>query len=255
MARKQKETSLSAPYLKRIWLDDALVTDKAAYPYSLPLLQQPFELRFEHPITIFIGENGAGKSTLLEGIAAVAGYDESGGGKGYRPVDHSRALDKSGSALAKAFRAAWLPKVTNGWFFRAESFFSVARYLDEAALDGGGAPPDYLSQSHGEGFLTFFEERCQRQGIYIFDEPESALSPMRQLEFLKLLRRMELSRRCQVIMATHSTLLMAYPGAALLQVTQEGLVPADVERTEHFSIMREFCDNPALYIETVLADV
>ena len=88
--------------------------------------------------------------------------------------------------LSKALRAAWLPKITNGWFFRAESFFSVARYLDRAAVDDpfNPPPPDFLSHSHGEGFLRFFEERCRRQGIFIFDEPESALWPSRQIEFV-----------------------------------------------------------------------
>jgi predicted ATPase len=255
VARKRTGTSLPAPYLKRLWLDETLVTDPAAYPFCIPLLRPPFELEFRHPITILVGENGTGKSTLLEGIAKLAGYDEAGGGKGYMPVDHSRAVEINGGALAKVFRAAWLPKVTNGWFFRAESFYSVARYMDAAALDGGGAPPDFLSRSHGEGFMAFFEERCQRQGIYIFDEPESALSPHRQLEFLKLLRRMDLSRRCQVIMATHSPMLMAYPGATLLQLTRGGLVPTTVEQTEHFRITREFCDDPALFVETLLADL
>jgi predicted ATPase len=139
---------------------------------------------------------------LLEGIAVLAGYDEAGGGKGYMPVDHSIAIEAMGGRLSSAFCASWLPKVTNGWFFRAESFFSVARYLDEAAREPlSGPPPDFLSHSHGEGFLRFFEERCQRQGIYIFDEPESALSPSRQMEFLKLMRRMETSGHCQIIMA------------------------------------------------------
>jgi predicted ATPase len=111
-----------------------------------------------------VGENGTGKSTLLEGIAALAGYDEAGGGKGYMPVDHSLA-EAMGGRLSQALRASWLPKVTNGWFFRAESFFSVARYLDKVAFDDDGAPergpppPDFLSHSHGEGFLRFFEER------------------------------------------------------------------------------------------------
>ena len=128
-------------------------------------------------------------------------------------VDHSWALEKMGGRLSSALRASWLPKITNGWFFRAESFFSVARYLDEMAQDirCGGPPPDFLSHSHGEGFLRFFEERCQRQGIFIFDEPESALSPSRQIEFLKLMRRMEDIGHCQIIMATHSPMLMAYP--------------------------------------------
>jgi predicted ATPase len=179
MTRKQRPSSLPAPYLKRVWLDPSSIGDRSSYPFSLPFLQEDFALEFDRAITVIVGENGTGKSTLLEGIAVLAGYDEAGGGKGYRPVDHSQAIETMAGALSKALHASWLPKITNGWFFRAESFFSVARYLDEAAMTSGGAPPDFLSHSHGEGFLRFFEERCQRQGIFIFDEPESALSPSR----------------------------------------------------------------------------
>ena len=134
------------------------------------------------------------------------------------PVDHSNAVEAMGGRLSQALRSSWLPKITAGWFFRAESFFSVARYLDQAALESNGRPPNFLSYSHGEGFLRFFEERCRRQGIFIFDEPESALSPSRQIEFLKLMRRMDRSGICQVIMATHSPIIMAYPGACLLRL-------------------------------------
>lgn len=116
----------------------------------------------------------------------------------------------------------------------------------------GGPPPDFLSHSHGEGFLRFFEERCQRQGIFIFDEPESALSPARQIEFLKLLRRMEDSRICQVIMATHAPMLMAYPNATLLRLTKGGLEPATLWETEHFKVLREFCDDPAGFVDAAL---
>jgi AAA domain, putative AbiEii toxin, Type IV TA system len=117
----------------------------------------------------------------------------------------------------------WLPKLSNGWFFRAESFFPVARYLDEAAIETNSAPPDFLSHSHGEGFLRLFAERCSKQGLYIFDEPESALSPSRQIELLKILRRISESKFCQVIMATHSPVLMACPDAHLLQLSKSGL--------------------------------
>jgi predicted ATPase len=254
VARK-RTINLPAPYLKRIWLQPDLITDKESYPFCLPILRGGLDLTFDHAITIIVGENGSGKSTLLEGIAALAGYDEAGGGKGYRPVDHSRALEKMGGQLSKALRASWLPKITNGWFFRAESFFSVARYLDEAAREPlSGPPPDFLSHSHGEGFLRFFKERCQRQGIFIFDEPESALSPSRQIEFLKLLRAMERSGICEVIMATHSPLLMAYPGARLLQLTPAGLAPVRVEDTEHFRLMREFWQDPREFVGAVLEE-
>jgi predicted ATPase len=252
-SRRNRPINLPAPYLKRVWLDPSRVSDRAAYPFCLPFLQGEFELAFDRAITIIAGENGTGKSTLLEGIAALAGYDEAGGGKGYRPVDHSRALEVMGGSLSSALRASWLPKITNGWFFRAESFFSVARYLDEAAREPlSGPPPDFLSHSHGEGFLRFFEERCRRQGIFIFDEPESALSPSRQIEFLKLLRRMDRSGICQVIMATHSPMLMAYPGAQLLRLAKYGLEPVTVEDTDHYRLLREFWADPAMFIETML---
>jgi predicted ATPase len=258
MARKyNRTTNLPAPYLKRVWLDLDQVEEREAYPFCLPFLRDGLDLYFEQAITIIVGENGAGKSTLLEGIAALAGFDEAGGGKGYRPVDHSRALEKMGGTLAHALRASWLPKITGrGWFFRAESFFSIARYLDEAARGDpfGGPPPDYLSHSHGEGFLRFFAERCQRQGIFIFDEPESALSPSRQVEFLKLLQGMDRAGFCQVIMATHSPMLMAYPHARLLQLTREGLSEVRVQDTEHYRAMREFWADPQGFVREALVE-
>jgi predicted ATPase len=254
MARRSKPINLPAPYLRRVWLEPSRITNRKAYPFCLPLLSDDFELSFDRAITIIVGENGTGKSTLLEGIAVLAGYDEAGGGKGYMPVDHSLALEKMGGTLSAALRASWLPKITNGWFFRAESFFSVARYLDKAALDDpfGPPPPDFLSHSHGEGFLRFFEERCQRQGIFIFDEPESALSPSRQIEFLKLMRQMENIGHCQIIMATHSPLLMAYPNATLLRLTKHGLEPVRVRETDHYRVMREFYDDPVEFVKAVM---
>jgi predicted ATPase len=247
-SRRNRKIDMPAPYLRRIWLDPSRIGDRAAYPFCLPFLQDDFDLNFDRSITIIAGENGTGKSTLLEGIAVLAGYDEAGGGKGYMPVDHSNAIEAMGGKLSSAFRASWLPKVTNGWFFRAESFFSVARYLDEVSSPYA----DFLSHSHGEGFMRFFEERCQRQGIYIFDEPESALSPARQMEFLKLMRRMDQSGHCQIIMATHSPMLMAYPDARLLRLSKYGLEPVTVKETDHYKVMREFCADPAGFVEAAI---
>ena len=255
-SRRNRPINLPAPYLKRIWLDPLKITDRESYPFCLPLLRDDFELSFDKAITIIVGENGTGKSTLLEGIAVLAGYDEAGGGKGYMPVDHTRALEKMGGTLSSALRASWLPKITHGWFFRAESFFSVARYLDEAALDDpfGPPPPNFLSHSHGEGFLRFFEERCQRQGIFVFDEPESALSPSRQIAFLRLMRRMEDIGHCQIIMATHAPMLMAYPNATLLRLTKYGLEPVTVKETDHYKVMREFCEDPKGFVDASIVE-
>src|SRR5580765_6676763 len=99
MARQKRDINLPAPYLRRLWIDPARVPDREAYPFCLPFLSDDFELRFERAITIIVGENGTGKSTLLEGIGVLAGYDEAGGGKGYRPVDHSNATEVMGGAL------------------------------------------------------------------------------------------------------------------------------------------------------------
>lgn len=251
--RKTRTTNLPAPYLKRLWVrEDASLGEH--YPFNLPWLYREFSVDFATPVTIIVGENGTGKSTLIEAVAALCGYDEAGGGKGHMPVDHSRAVDRSGAVLAGALRAAWLPKVTAGWFFRAESFFSVARFLDEAARDVNAAPPDFLSWSHGEGFVRFFEERMSRQGIYLLDEPESALSPKRQLGLLRLLHAIQRSASAQIIMATHSPILMAVPGARLLEITRAGLAETDLRDTAHFKLYRDFTLDPEEFVEQALRD-
>ena len=253
-ARRKGPIGLKAPYLRRVWIEPDRMPPTRDYPFSLPYLEG-FEIAFDRPITIIVGENGTGKSTLLEAIAALAGYDRAGGGKGYRPADHSLALAADGSDLASALRASWLPRITDGWFFRAESFYTVARYLDDAAREPfSGPPPDYLSHSHGEGFLRFFTERCRRQGLFIFDEPESALSPARQVEFLRLLRRMEESGIVQVIIATHAPILMAYPGATLLGLTPAGPAPIALADTDHYRLTREFVLDPRAFVAERLAD-
>ncbi len=257
MARRKYGTNLPAPFLKNLKIVSEQFAGKKGYPFNLPWLDQGrFELEFTSPVTIIIGENGTGKSTLIEAIAALSGYDESGGGKGYMPVDHSKAIDKSGAELSEVLRGAWLPKVTNGWFFKAESFFSVARYLDEAAIDDplGGPPPDFLSWSHGEGFIRFFEERMSRQGIYFMDEPESALSPKRQLELLRILYNIQQSENAQVIMATHSPILMALPGAKVLEVTRLGLNEVDYRDTSHFKLYQSFTSDPEDFINEMIVE-
>jgi predicted ATPase len=243
MARKYKHTSLPPPYLKRVWIDDEAVPDRDSYPFCLPMFRAPgFELGFDKPVTIIVGENGSGKSTLLEGIAALAGFEEGGGGRGIGAISFDEFTEAGGGRLTEALKASWLPKVGRGWFFRAETFFSLARYIQG----------DFLSYSHGEGFMRFFEERCQRPGIFFFDEPESALSMSRQFEFLKLLRRMQEAGNSQVIMATHSPILMALPDAQLLWLQKYGLQPVTLQATDHYRMMREFILDPHGTVDTML---
>jgi predicted ATPase len=241
--------------LKRVWVDPDAAVDWSEYPFCLPLFRdRTFELAFDTAITIIVGDNGVGKSTLLEGIAVTAGFDESGGGPGYNAVDNSRASERSGGVLARALKASWLPKIGQGWFFRAESFFSVARYLDEAAREVGAREPDFLSHSHGEGFLRFFGERCAQPGIFLFDEPESALSPVRQFEFLKLLRAIQRAGRSQAVVITHSPILMALPGATLLRMEKYGLARAELEDIDHFRMIRQFALDPHGVVTDMLED-
>lgn len=244
-SRRPKGTTLPSPYLKRTtWArpDEDRPTD---YPFSLPFLKdRHWEIEFTTPVTILVGENGAGKSTIIEALAALIGYDEAGGGKGYMPVDHSRAIDRSGAELASHLRASWLPKITTGWFFKAETFWSVARYMDEVHSPSA----DFLSHSHGEGFLRLFAERCSRQGLYLMDEPESALSPARQLDLVDTLARVQETASAQIIMATHSPILMGTPGARLLEVTRFGLEDVSLEDTRHFRLYRSFCLDPHSFI-------
>lgn len=251
MARRKTGTNLPSPFLQRLVLRDDKMSEKTGYPFDLPWLQkEDFELKFTTPVTIIVGENGTGKSTLIEAIAALSGYDEAGGGKGYRPVDHSTAIDKSGAELADVLRAGWLPKVTSGWFFKAETFFSVARYLDEVKSPNA----DFLSSSHGEGFVRFFEERMSRQGIYFMDEPESALSPKRQLELLRILNRIQENANSQVVMATHSPILMALPNAQVLEITRHGIQDIDFRDTQHFKLYQSFTADPKEFINEAIRD-
>ncbi len=196
----------------------------------------------------FIGPNGTGKSTLVEALAALAGFGEAGGSRDHGAVSRA-AREGSGGDLAGQLRAGWLPKVAAGWFFRAETFFSVARYLD----DVGSTSADFLSHSHGEGYLRVFSERMNRQGIYFMDEPESALSPKRQVELLRFLAEVQQSARAQVIMATHSPLLMAVPGAALWRMTPRGIDLYAYRDTDHFRLWQNFTVDPEDFVARALA--
>ncbi|SMX29430.1 recombination protein F [Pelagimonas phthalicica] len=248
MARRTKDTTLPAPFLKRISLKDPLPKNPN-YPLDLPFLGDGFEISFEQPVTIISGENGTGKSTLIEALAQLCGFSQLGGSGGHS-LQRDEGREVSGATLGNALRGAWLPKVNRGWFFRAETFFDVARYLDAS-----GSPfADFLSHSHGEGFLRLFSERMSGQGVYLLDEPESALSPRRQIELLRLLADVQSSARAQVIMATHSPILMAVPGADLWRLNHRGLVQTTLSETDHFKLYSAFTDDPSTFIRAALDD-
>lgn len=252
MVSKRRDTTLPPPFLRHIWLPPAANGEqdqRAGYPFTLPLIRNDgFDFHFERPVTILVGENGTGKSTILEAIAQNAGFSDAGGAQGMQAVEAAPRSGADGGSLGLQLRSAWLPQIRQGWFFRAETFFTVARYLD----DSGSPVANYLSASHGEGFMAFFEERLSRQGLYILDEPEAALSPQRQFDFLKLLRRLQRANRSQIIMATHSPILMALPDADLWRIDEFGVQPVKLEETAHYQLYREFALYPHETVEAMI---
>ncbi|WP_341898755.1 AAA family ATPase [Ferrovibrio terrae] len=243
---------LSAPFLKRITLDPSK-TDRAVFPFdTVQYLTEDFELTFDSAITILVGENGSGKSTLIEAIAQAAGFSAQGGSQ-----DHLTGSAEAGNALTRALRLSWLPKVSRGFFFRAESFFNFQSYIDTAHVESGYASPGMHRRSHGEAFLQAFEDRlhARQRAIYILDEPEVALSPQRQLAFLRILRAWQVSGQVQAIIATHSPILMNLPDAALLSLDGGAIRPIAPAATEHVQITRNFLANPAGVMTELFEDI
>lgn len=193
MATQKIRENLRPPFLKRVCFEKTKAKAQDCFPFSIPIFQKDFILELTKPVTIFVGENGSGKSTLLEFIAFLCGFNLLGGSRNHMYGTHGRESLEHIKQLAECTRLSWLPKMSTGFFFRAETFFNFSEYILDPELDNlevlyGG---DLLKRSHGESFLTFFSNRLSRRGIYLFDEPEAALSPTRQLEFLKKLRAEE----------------------------------------------------------------
>ena len=246
---------LKAPFLRTI----ALMRERAApekFPFNLPLLAAgEFALSFERPITFVVGENGTGKSTLLEAIAAHCEFDPLGGARTpYRRRSDDEELPPE-QALARALRFAWKPRVTNGFFFRAESFHQVATRLDYHSAGSYGGR-ELHAQSHGEAFMALFQDRfgSRANSLYILDEPEAALSPTRQMAFLALIDRWHRTGRVQAIIATHAPMLMAYPEAAILSLDDGKMTPVAFRETNHYRRLKSFLDRPESYLRALLED-
>lgn len=233
-------------FLREIKYREDLKINFNHYPFSLPALNhKDFIIKFPSPVTFLVGENGSGKSTILEAIALSCGFNIGGGSKNniYEHVTTE-------SNLADYLTLVWNTKVNNGFFFRAETFFNFASYLDDLSSQeyGGGAYEPYggkslHQQSHGESFLALFNHRLH-QGLFIFDEPEAALSPKRQLAFLAILDERVKSKNCQFIIATHSPILMSYPDATIYEFTSNGIKKVKYQQTEHYTVTKDFLDSP-----------
>lgn len=208
------------------------------WPFTMPALRGVDSIEFAHPVTFFIGENGSGKSTLLEAIAAAAGYNAEGGSKNFQFETVRRESDEP--RLVRLIRSPRRP--SDGYFLRAESFFNVATEIDRLGVTRGYGGVSLHEQSHGEAFMALLLNRFLGDGLYILDEPEAALSPMRQLSMLARLHELVTSGS-QFIIATHSPIVMAYPDAAILLLDAGGIRRVKYEETEHYSVMRDFLNH------------
>lgn len=216
------------------------------FPFSLPAVQSLQERLVFHPnVTYIVGENGMGKSTLLEGLAVALGINPEGGTKNFNFSSYD-----SHSNLHEFL------KVTKGvhqpndyFFFRAETYYNLATNMEE--LDREGFGPKIINsyggkslheQSHGESFFSTFMYRFQGDGLYILDEPEAALSPIRQLSMLTRIHQL-VQEGSQLIISTHSPILMSYPDAKIFQLTDKGLCNVTLEETDHYVTMKQFFDD------------
>lgn len=227
-------------YLREITIRWDRIPDTGRYPFSIPALRDLKTISLRGHVTCFVGENGSGKSTVLEAIAYQCGFNTAGGSR-----DEYFGLHKSGTALGDYISLSWLPKVMKGFFLRAETFYQFATHLDQLTSEGAGILSRFggrslHDQSHGEAFLSLFVHHFgdAPRAIYLLDEPEAALSPARQLAFLRVMH--DLRDRAQFIIATHSPILLGYPGAQILSFDTSPAAEISYEETEHFQVTQQF---------------
>ncbi|MBM6617998.1 AAA family ATPase [Bacillus suaedaesalsae] len=228
-------------YLRGLTLLKEKVHNYKKYPFCIPSIREFDSLEFTKPVTFFVGENGSGKSTLLEAISYQCGFNNAGGGK-----NDLYSVESSTSDLGEFIRLSWLPKINNGFFLRAESFYHFATYLDNLAKEdplfnyGAYGGKSLHEQSHGEAFLSLFTNRFGERSIYLLDEPEAALSPALQLAFLKVIHDLVSEGDAQFIIATHSPILLGYPDADIYDFNQSPVKRTSYEETEHYQLTLSF---------------
>ncbi|MCA9067817.1 MAG: AAA family ATPase [Planctomycetaceae bacterium] len=242
--------SMSAPFVSYVTLNPDAPLEESRFPGSLSFTKN-LHLDFDSPVTFFVGENGSGKSTLLEAMAVLSALPIAGGGT--NEVDSSHGL-KEQSLLADSLRMAFAKRPKDGYFFRAELQAHFASLLDRRRRDPdfGGDPyaryggQSLHTQSHGEAFLAILKNRLT-EGLFLLDEPESALSPQRQLALLALIYERTQHGRSQFVIATHSPILLTYPSAQIVSFDGEALEQVTIEDTAHYQITKGILNSPESY--------
>jgi len=235
-------------HLKSITIESERYPTKEHYPFNLSLFSETKELYFSNPVTLFVGENGSGKSTLLEAIAVAAGIYI------WRSSQNTRVnYNRYEATLHRYMKMHWTTGSVPGSFFGAQIFKDFASLLEEwAATDPGQLElfggKSLLTQSHGQSLMSFFRSRYKLKGLYLLDEPETALSPSSQLELLQLINENANAGHAQFIIATHSPILLACRKATIYSFDKMPVSSVEYEETEHFKVYRDFLNNREKYI-------
>ena len=237
------------PFLREVGLKRDQALDFSAYPFSIPAVRNLDVLEFHPDVTFFVGENGAGKSTLLEAIALALGFGPEGGTKNmlFETASTTSSLHRS----LKMVRSFAKPKAH--YFLRAESFFNVATQVRELGVSDSYGGLGLHEQSHGESFMALLLNKLRGQGLYLFDEPEAALSPNRQLAALSAIHQL-VEEGSQFIIATHSPILLAYPRAKIVLFDGTGMSEVKYEDTEHYAVTKDFLNNYPRRIQQLLEE-
>lgn len=234
-------------YIKEVKLTGSIAP--TSYLNDIPAikhLMQQGKMSFKKDVTFFVGENGTGKSTLIEAIAVAAGFNAEGGTANYQFTTRATHSD-----LWEAISLSKLGKPKDGFFLRAESFYNIASYIDEVGVTNSYGGVSLHDQSHGESFLALVQNRFSENGLYILDEPEAALSPMHLLTLMVEIHEL-VKNNSQFIIATHSPILMAFPGAEIFSFTEKGICSVAYEDTEHYQVTKGFLDNPKRMLKNLL---
>ncbi len=240
------------PYLREVSLKGDTIPDFTQYPFVIPSIRCLETLTFHQDVTFFIGENGMGKSTLLEAIAVALRLNPEGGSKnfGFSTRESHTELYRH-LRIVRSFR-----RPRDSFFLRAESFFNVATEIERLDADGGLTAAyggiSLHEQSHGESFLSLMSHRFRGNGLYLLDEPEAALSVKSQLLALRCMHDL-VGKDSQFIIATHSPILLAYPGAKIVHFGERGLQECRYEDTESFQVTRAFFNEPQEFVARLLS--
>lgn len=237
------------PHAVCITLDRSRGELEAKYAAELPAIKTLDRLDLHPRVTFFIGENGSGKSTLLEAIAVADGFNPEGGTRNFN--FNSRASHSDLSKWVRLGRSPRGRRRSDGFFLRAESFYNVASEIEKLGLVGLYSERSYHEQSHGESFIDLMTNRLRGDGLYLFDEPEAALSPQRQLAFLVAMHEL-VEREAQFIITTHSPIIMAYPSAWIYEFGPSGIQRIEYRDTEHYRVTHAFLNRPEQTLRQLL---